>query len=141
MFAISGEKLTMRLRRLAFKALLRQVLYLYCFQLSTKSCKTCYYCCQGQSGCNLHPIWLRGGKNSLSGRGKKFHHLLWNACLASPHVLYCLVSGGFAPDPHQGLCLRIPLGDCPWPRGMILVLGGSDASDCCQMQILFYLSF
>jgi len=27
MFAISGEKLTMRLRRMAFKALLRQVVY------------------------------------------------------------------------------------------------------------------
>ena len=29
MFAISGERLTMRLRQMAFKALLRQVLYSY----------------------------------------------------------------------------------------------------------------
>ena len=30
MFAVSGERLTMRLRQMAFKALLRQVLQSYC---------------------------------------------------------------------------------------------------------------
>jgi len=46
MFAISGEKLTMRLRQMAFKALLRQVLHFYCLTvvshyLCFKIC--CYY--------------------------------------------------------------------------------------------------